>query len=132
MTAQKNHIFGSLFYSLCRSLGFCFFVNRRTMKCFSMKLNKYLESFCCYVLLVSTTLKNVFSRSNFSDNSVHVPILMHFNMQSFYDTIVLGRRRRRRRPHCARSLMTFQSSIVFCSTSVNLDTHRIQDHSAAL
>ena len=38
-----------------------------------MKLNKYWEGFCCYVLAVSTTLKKVFSRCNFGDNYVQVP-----------------------------------------------------------
>ena len=37
-----------------------------------MKLNKYWESFCNSVLEVSTTLKMVFSRWNFSNNFVQV------------------------------------------------------------
>ena len=45
MMAQKNHISGSLFTFLCGSLGFCFLAldiaNRKMIKCFSMKLNKY-------------------------------------------------------------------------------------------
>ena len=49
-----------------------------------MKLNKYRESFGCYVLVVPTTLKNVFSRSNFSDNSVQVLNPMHSNVQLLY------------------------------------------------
>ena len=49
-----------------------------------MKLNKYRESFCCYVLVVPTTLKKVFSRSNFSDNSVLVLSPMHSNVQLLY------------------------------------------------
>ena len=49
-----------------------------------MKLNKYPESFCCYVLEVSTTLKMVFSRCNFSDNSVQVLSSMHSNVQLLY------------------------------------------------
>ena len=88
-TAQKNHISGSLFTSLCWSLEFCFFalnfVNKKTIKCFSMKLNrKYRESFCCYVLVVPTTLKKVFPGCNFSDNSVQVLSSMHSNMQLLY------------------------------------------------
>ena len=38
------------------------------IKCFSMKLNKYQELICCYVLAVPRTLKKIFSRSNSSDN----------------------------------------------------------------
>ena len=49
-----------------------------------MKSNKYLERFCCYVLIVSTTLKKFFSRSNFSDNSVQVPSSIHSNVQLLY------------------------------------------------
>ena len=44
MTAQKNHISGSLFTFMCRSFGFCFLAldiaNRKMIKFFSMKLNK--------------------------------------------------------------------------------------------
>ena len=54
-----------------RSLGFRFsalnFVNRKMIECFSMKLNKCWESFCCYVLVVPKTLKKVFSPANCSD-----------------------------------------------------------------
>ena len=46
---------------------------KKLLKCFSMKLNIYWESFCCYFLVVSTTLKKVFSLFNFSDNYVPVP-----------------------------------------------------------
>ena len=49
-----------------------------------MKLNKYWESFCYYVLEVSTTLKKVFWRCNFSDNYVQVPSLMRSNVQLLY------------------------------------------------
>ena len=49
-----------------------------------MKLNKYWESFCCYVLVVSTTPKKVFSRCNFSNNYVQVLSSMHSNMQLLY------------------------------------------------
>ena len=110
-TAKKNHISGSLFTSLCGSLGFCFFaleiVNRKMIKCFSMKLNKYGESFCCYILVVFTTPKKVFSRSNLSKNSMQVVSSMHsaFQRAVIVFTIVLCRRRRRRRPRCVRSLM---------------------------
>ena len=62
-----------------------------------MKLNKYWESFAYYVIVVLTTLKKVFSRSNFSDNSVQVPSSMHSNVQLLYNiTIVLCRRRQHR------------------------------------
>ena len=54
------------------------------MECFSMKLNKYRESFCCYVLVLSTTLKNVFSRCNFSDNYVQALSSVHSNVQLLY------------------------------------------------
>ena len=58
-TAQKNRIFGSLFTSLYGSLGFCFFalnfVNRKMIKCFFLKLNKYWESF---LLLRPRSLEN--------------------------------------------------------------------------
>ena len=59
-------------------------MSRKTIKCFSMKLNKYLESFCCYVLVFSTTLKKIFSLCNFSDNYVQVPCSMHSNVQLLY------------------------------------------------
>ena len=36
-----------------------------------MKLNKYQELICCYVLVVLRTPKKVFSRSNFSYNVTH-------------------------------------------------------------
>ena len=49
-----------------------------------MKLNKYQELICCYVLAVLRTPKKVFSRSNFSDNSVQVPSSMHSNVQLLY------------------------------------------------
>ena len=43
--SEKSVISGSLFTFLCGSLGFCFFAldtaNRKMIKCFSMKLNKY-------------------------------------------------------------------------------------------
>ena len=103
-TAQKNHLSGSLSTSLWRSLGFCFFainfVNRKTMECFSMKLNKYWESFCCYVLV-----KKGFSRCNFSDNSVLVLNSVHSNVQLYlllFFAFVFGVGS----PHCLRSLLT--------------------------
>ena len=81
-TAQKNYISGSLNTSLCGSLRFGFFalkfVNRKTIKCFSMKPNKYWERFCYYILVVPTTLEKVVSRSNFSDNSVLLLFLLLF------------------------------------------------------
>ena len=49
-----------------------------------MKLNKYQESFCCYVLVVPTTPKKVLPRCNFSDNSVQVLSSMHSNVQLLY------------------------------------------------
>ena len=42
------------------------------------------ESFCCYVIVLSTTLKKFFSRCNFSDNFVQVPSSMHSNLQLLY------------------------------------------------
>ena len=88
-TVQKHHISGSFSYtSLCRPLGCCFFalnfVKRKMIKCFSMKLNKYWKSFCCYVLVFSTTLKKVFSRWNFSDNSAQALSSMHSSVQLLY------------------------------------------------
>ena len=84
-TAQKNHISGLLFTFLCGPLGFCFFalnfVNKKMIKCFAMKLNKYWDNFCCYVLVDPTTLKKVFSRCNFSDNFMQVLSSMHSNVQ---------------------------------------------------
>ena len=75
-------------FVLCGPLEFCFFalnfVNRKVIKCFSMKLNKYWKNFCCYVLVVPTTLKKVFSRCNFSDNFVQVLSSMHSNVQLLY------------------------------------------------
>ena len=42
---EKSHFWFNLYF-LCGLLGFCFFalnfVNRKTIKCFSMKLNKYI------------------------------------------------------------------------------------------
>ena len=77
--SEKSHFWFALLFIVHWSLGFSFFalnfVNRKTMECFSMKLNKYWESFCCYIFVVSTTLKQVFSRCNFSDNYVQVPTL---------------------------------------------------------
>ena len=77
--------------SLLICAGHCFFtlnfVNRKTIKCFSMKLNKYRESFCCYVLVVSTTPKTVFSRCNFSDNYVQVLRSVHSNVQLLYSLL---------------------------------------------
>ena len=79
LTAQKNHISGSLFNLFCGSLGLCFFalnfVNRKMIKSFSVKLSKYWKSFCCYVLVVSTTLKKFFSRCNFSDYYVLIVLI---------------------------------------------------------
>ena len=48
-----------------------------------MKLNKYQE-LCCYVLAVLRTPKKIFSRSNFSDNSVQVSISLHSNVQLLF------------------------------------------------
>ena len=87
-TAQENHISGSLFTSFWGALGFCFFalnfVNRKMIKCFPMKLNKYWEKFYGYFLVASTSLKKVFLRYNFSNNSVQVPSSMHSNVQLLY------------------------------------------------
>ena len=49
-----------------------------------MKLYKYRESFCCYVLVVLTTLKKVLSRCNCSKNFVQVLRSMYSNMQLLY------------------------------------------------
>ena len=49
-----------------------------------MKLNKYWESFFCFVLVISITQKKVFSRCNFSDNYVQVLSLLHSNVQLLY------------------------------------------------
>ena len=54
------------------------------MECFSMKLNKYWESFFYYVLVVPTTLKKVFSLCNFSDNFVQMLSSLHSNVQLLY------------------------------------------------
>ena len=54
------------------------------MECFSMKLNKYRETFCYYVLVLSTTSKKVFSRCNFSDNSMQVLSSVHSTVQLLY------------------------------------------------
>ena len=48
-----------------------------------MKPNKYWESYC-YVVIVSTTLKKVFSRCNISDNSVQLVSSVHSNVQLLY------------------------------------------------
>ena len=82
-TVQKYHISDLLFTSLCVSQRFYFLrlkpCKQKAIKCFSMKLNKYQEPICCYVLAVLRTSKKAFSRSDFSDNSVQVPTLMHSN-----------------------------------------------------
>ena len=49
-----------------------------------MKLNKYRESFYCYVIVVLKTLKKVFSHCNFSDNSMQVLSLVHSIVQLLY------------------------------------------------
>ena len=51
-----------------------------------MTLKKYWdwESFCCYVLVVLTTVKKVFSRCNCSENYVQVLSPMHSNVQLLY------------------------------------------------
>ena len=40
--------------------------------------------FCCYVLVVLTAPKKLFSSCNFSDNSVQVLSPMHSNVQLLY------------------------------------------------
>ena len=106
---QKNHHSGVLFTSLCRSLEFCFFalnfVNRKTIKCFSMKLNKHRESFCCYVLVVSTTLKKSFHVVILATTPRAGAQLDAFQRAVIVFTIVLCRRRRR--PRCLRFLIPF-------------------------
>ena len=63
-TVQKNHIPDLLFTSLCVSYGFYFLrlklCEQKVIKCFSMKLNKYQELICCYVLAVLRTPKKSF------------------------------------------------------------------------
>ena len=61
-----------------------------------MKLNKYWESFCFYVLLVPTTLKKkVFSHCNSNDNYVYLSEdLNAFQRAVNVFTIVRCRRRR--------------------------------------
>ena len=87
-TVQKNHIPDLLFTSLCVSWRFCFLrlkpCELKAIKCFSVKLNKYQKLICCYILAVLRTPKKVFSRSNFSNNSVQVPSPMHSNVQLLY------------------------------------------------
>ena len=55
-TVQKNHISGFIFTSSCGSLGFCIvrlkLFEKKTIKCFSEELNKYLANFCDYVVVV--------------------------------------------------------------------------------
>ena len=54
---QKNYISGSLFTSLCGSLGFCFlYLKLCKQKSFSVRLIKYRQLFC-YVLVVPRALK---------------------------------------------------------------------------
>ena len=84
-TARINRISGLLFAFLGGLLGFRFprhkLCQQKTIKRFSMKLNKYWESFCYYVLVVPRTL---FSFFNFSDNSVQLLSLVHSNVQLLY------------------------------------------------
>ena len=49
-----------------------------------MKLNKYYERICYYVLAVLRTAKKFFSRSNFSENSMRVPSSLHSNVHLLY------------------------------------------------
>ena len=49
-----------------------------------MKLYKYRESFCCYVLVVLTTLKKVVSRCKSIENFVQVLRSMYSNMQLLF------------------------------------------------
>ena len=82
--SKKLHFLFTLYFFLQVNNVWFFdlnFVNRKTIKCFSMKLNKYWESFAYYVLVVLTTLKKVSSRSNFSNNSEQVLSSMHSNVQ---------------------------------------------------
>ena len=51
---------------------------------FLHEAKQILRSFCCYVLVVPTTLKKIFSRFNFSDNYVQVPTSLHSNVQLLY------------------------------------------------
>ena len=57
---------------------------------FLHEANKYWEHFCYYVLVVPRTSKKVFSRSNFSDNSMQVLSLMHSNVQLLYLLFAIG------------------------------------------
>ena len=79
---------GLLFTSLCRSLEFSFFalnfVNRKPIKCFFYEAKQILRKFCCYVLIVPTTLKKVFSHCNSSENFVQVQSWMYSNMKLLY------------------------------------------------
>ena len=52
-----------------------------------------LRNFCYYVLVVPRILKEVFSRSNFSDNCGQVLSSMHSSVQLLYFIIVLCRPR---------------------------------------
>ena len=92
--SEKSPFWISSFTSLCGSLRFCFFalnfVNRKMNKCYSMKLTKYWESFCCYVFVVSTTLKKVFLRCNFSDVYVQVLSSVHSNVLLLYLLLYLA------------------------------------------
>ena len=51
---------------------------------FLYQANQILRTFCYYVLVVQRGLKNIFPRSNFSDNYVQVLSSMHSNVQLLY------------------------------------------------
>ena len=101
--SEKSHS-RLTFYLIVRFIGTCFLrlklCEQKAIKCFSIKLNKYQELICYYVLAIPKTPKKVFSRSNFSDNSVQVLSPMHSNVQLLYLLLFFCRWRRRRCPCC--------------------------------
>ena len=65
--SEISHFWFALYFFVRVILGFCFPRNklckREKITCFPMKLNKYWEHFCYYVLVVPRTLIKVFSCS---------------------------------------------------------------------
>ena len=103
--SEKSHFWFTLYF-FERVIRLC---ERKTIKCFSKKVNKYWEHFCHYVLIVSRTLEKVFLRSNISDNYVQVlsSIYSISNVQLLYLLLFFYRRL----PHCKKSQTRFAKKL---------------------
>ena len=133
--SKKSHFWFALnfFVRGIRALFLCLsFVNGKMIKCLSMKLNKYRERFSYCVLVVSTTLKKVFSRCNYSDSHVQVPSLMHSNLQLLYLLCSLPSRARARSSSARPLLSSISLSPIPCTlnTTQTKMTKRYISHQA--